>query len=104
MGVSKWDPKDPNDIADYWFNFGVDSEAPDDEPFLPEGETIDSYTITVPTGMTVVADSHDDKTVRVRMAGGTDGVNYIWTCLITTSTGQEFESDKVLKVRNRITR
>lgn len=104
MTISRWDPKDPNDIADYWFNFGIDSEEPDEGAFLPDAETIVSHTITIPFGMTIVADSHDDKTVRIRVSGGVNGSNYEWTCLIVTSTGQVFESTKTMKVRNRITR
>jgi hypothetical protein len=98
--VAKWKRKDPNDIADYWFDWGSDEQAADIR-FLPEATTIVDHEVTVPAGITKLADSHTDKTVRWRASGGTDNADYEVTCLITTNTGEEFESTKVLQVRNR---
>jgi hypothetical protein len=98
--VAKWKRKDPNDIADYWFDWGSDEQAADIR-FLPDATTIVDHEVTVPAGITKLADSHTDKTVRWRASGGTDNADYEVTCLITTNTGEEFESTKVLQVRNR---
>src|SRR4051812_26156251 len=98
--VAKWKQKDPNDVADYWFDWGSDAQT-ESIQFLPADETISAHTVTVPAGLTSLADSHTDKTVRVRLSGGTAETDYLITCLITTSTGQVFESTKTLKVRER---
>ena len=98
--VAKWKRKDPNDIADYWFDWGSDDQA-EVIRFLPETTTIVSHAITVPVGIANLADSHTDKTVRWRASGGTEGADYEVTCLITTNTGEVFESTKTLQVRNR---
>jgi hypothetical protein len=111
--ASTWSPKDPSDIADYWFDWGSDEQDVEDR-FLPEDEVITTAVITVPTAgqqpvptapfviLTKVDESDDDKTVRVRLAGGIPGINYNITCLITTVTGQQFEQTKILPVRERI--
>ena len=78
---SKWDAKDPSDVADYWFDW---------TSFLPESETITAATITVPAGLTKVESDFTAKTVRARLSGGTAGTSYDVDCLITTSLGQEF--------------
>lgn len=90
--TSKWDAKDPNDIADYWFDW---------TNFLPVSETITAATVTAPAGVTKVESDFTDKTVRVRLSGGIAGTSYDIDCLITTSLGQEFESTKGLKVAER---
>lgn len=111
--ASTWSPKDPNDIADYWFDWGSDQQDIADR-FLPAEEVITAATITVPdigdqptpiapfVVLSKVDESRDDKTVRVRLAGGIPTVNYNVTCLITTVTGQQFEQTKILPVRERI--
>lgn len=97
---NKWDAKDPNDIADYWFDWGSEAIVDPTKRFLPNGETISAATVTVATGLTKVEDEFTDKTVRVRLSGGTVG-SYDINCLITTNFGQEFESTKGLKVAER---
>lgn len=99
MALAKWDPKDPNDVADYWFNW---------DTFLPDSETITAATVTVPDGLTSVADDFDAeaKRVRVRLSGGevgggTDDGKYPIDCLITTDAGQVFEITKPLQVKER---
>jgi hypothetical protein len=99
--VAKWKRKDPNDIADYWFDWGSDEQA-EDIRFLPETTVIVAHEITVLTpGVTSLADSHTDKTVRWRASGGIDEIDYDVNCLITTNTGEVFEMTKTLPVRNR---
>jgi hypothetical protein len=93
MAVPKrWKQKDPSDVADYWFDW---------TDFLADDETITDQDVVVPPVLTSLAVSHTDKTVRVRLSGGLANIDYVITCLITTDTGQQFEMDKTLKVRNR---
>ena len=99
--VAKWKRKDPNDEADYFFDWGSDIVAANLR-FLPEDETITAHTVTVPSPLTMIADSHTDKVVRFRVADGVDETDYLITCLITTSSGQVFETTNTLPVRNRI--
>jgi hypothetical protein len=99
--MAKWTAKDPSDIADYFWDWGSTSIVAA-ERFLPESTTITAHTVTVPAGITKVSDSHTDKTVRVRVSGGTAGTNYGLTCLITCSDGQVFESTKTLQVVERV--
>lgn len=93
--TTKWSPKDPADIADYKLDWS---------PFLANGETIATKTVTVEAGLTKVSDTITDSntSVTIRLSGGTDGTDYDVTCLITTSMGQTFETTKPLKVKNRV--
>lgn len=100
--VAKWKQKDPADIADYWF-FWDDFLTAD--PLIADAvgpdEIIVDHDITMPVGLTLLAASHTDKLVRIRLSGGTADADYPITCHITTDTGQEFDSTKTLKVRER---
>lgn len=89
--ATKWSAKDPNDIADYWFDWSQ---------FLIESENITAATVTVPAGLTGVAQDFTDKVVRIRLSGGTLG-KYAVDCLITTDAGQKFEITKTLEVKER---
>lgn len=89
-----WTAKDPEDIADYWFDWSA---------FLDTTETITAATVVVPTGLTSLVNDFTDKTVRVRLSGGTVGDKYPIDCLITTDGGQEFDITKTLTVKERTT-
>lgn len=91
--LTKWSPKDPNDIVDYFFDWAV---------FLLPEETITDATVTVPAGLTGIIDDFTDKTVRVRLSGGTADEKYPVDCLITTSTNQVFETTSILVVKERV--
>lgn len=103
--ATKWSAKDPNDIADYWFDW---------TDFLPELETITDATITIPAEvdqpipeapydyLEIVSQSFADKRVRVRLSGGIATVGYLINCLITTSDDQVFEDTKTLWIKERI--
>lgn len=95
MTAQNWSAKDPNDIRDYWFDWGS-------EGFLPAGVTITGSTVTVAAGITKVSDAieTDGKRVRYRVSGGVVGT-YDITNLITVSTGEQFESTKTLTVKER---
>ncbi len=100
--LPNWEPKDPTDDADYWFDWGSDV-IPELSRFLGPTVNITSHTIDMPVGsLTSIGDSHTTKVVRVRFHGGTAGQNYPVTCGITTSTGETFEVTAILKVRERV--
>jgi len=112
---SGWDPKDPNDVADYWFDWGSDAIDEEDR-FLPAEESITTSVLEVPAEadqpvpdpdsgyeiLTKVDESNTEKVVRIRVAGGIAPENYPITNTITTVTGQIFEQTKILPVRERI--
>ena len=91
--ADKWSQKDPSDVRDYRFDWG---------DFLPTGETITDYVITVPDELTLVDDTNTDTSVTVRLGGGTLGDQFEVGCLITTTTGQIFDLTAVLKIADRI--
>lgn len=63
---------------------------------LKIGETIASYLVTVPDGITKVTDSITENIVTVRLAGGTEGVVYKIFCqFFTTGTS---DRDPVLVI------
>jgi len=72
-----------------------------DEPWLETGETISSYTLTVPAGITNTADSQASGKVTVWLSGGTDGTWYDITCKIVTSLGRTDERTMHIKVVER---
>jgi hypothetical protein len=92
MAVAKWKQKDPADIADYWYDWSI---------FLPEDAVVEDQTVTAPAGITILAASHTDKVVRIRVSGGTAGTDYPITCLVDATNGEKFEVTKTLKVRER---
>lgn len=85
------DPKDTAEVKDYVFDFkplthhrpGATSDL------LEVGETIDSYTITVPAGMVLDSDSENDGAVTIWLSGGSKGQNDV-TCTIITSAGRTY--------------
>lgn len=103
--ATRWSPKDPNDIADYWFDW---------TEFLPTLETITAATVTIPEEidqpdpvapydyLAEVSQSFTDKKVRVRLSGGIPLTGYLINCLITTSDTQVFEDTKTLQIKERI--
>lgn len=111
MTLPRWDPKDPNDIVDYWFDFGSTDLAEDDR-FLPElvdivtavvtvAEEEDQLTPVAPFDfLTIVSQSKTTKKVRVRLSGGMVGP-YPVNCVIDTSDTQRFEITKTLIVKER---
>lgn len=53
--------------------------------WLPSGETVDSVTWTVPSGITQVSASHTTTAATVRLSGGTAGTSYQLACRVTTT-------------------
>ena len=84
--------KDPSAVLDYVFDWSG---------WLASGETIDTHTITVDTGLTKDSSTEDDGKVTVWLSGGTAGINYKVACLITTSAGRTDERTIWIKVTDR---
>ena len=85
--------KDPSAVLDYVFDWK--------EEWLATGETIDNYTITADTGITVDSSTEDAGKVTVWLSGGTAGINYKVACLITTTAGRTDERTIWIKVVER---
>ena len=84
--------KDPSAVLDYAFDW---------TEWLATGETITDHTITADTGITVDSWTESDGKVIVWLSGGTAGINYKVTCLITTSAGRTDERTIWIKVVER---
>jgi len=102
--TTKWSPKDPQDIRDYWIDF---------RPLLPDGVTITAATVDVPSDQATPVSPfqllakvssdivNDDLWVVARYSGGTPG-KYSTQYHITASDGQQFDLTKILEVKERI--
>ena len=92
--------KDPQAKLDYGWNWAGN---PDDgrAPWLAEGETISSATVTVPAGLTKESQSIADGVVTVWLSGGTDGASYMVTCHIVTNQGREDDRSLRIDVADR---
>jgi len=110
MATVNWSPKDPLDVRDYWIDFAS---------LLSSDETISASVVTIAPTQNPVSGSYVDmaleedefagKQVRIRVSGGSPvnasgntPANYIVRYHITTTTGQEFDLDKALKVKERV--
>ena len=94
--------KDPSDIAPYKFDWS--GQAPDGTRFLGTGETITSQTVTVALGLTLVGTASITDlgtSVTFKVSGGTTGSRVKVGCLITSSGGNTFETEKYITVRER---
>lgn len=83
--------KDPDDVLDYSWSF---------TDWL-SGDTISTYTVTVPSGITKDSDSNDDTSVTATLSGGTAGENYLVTCQIVTAGGLTRDESIIVKVREK---
>lgn len=95
--------KDPEAVLDYTFDWkplthGVAGATSD---WLATGETISSYTVTVPTGITKDSDSQASGVVTVWLSGGTAGTTYRVECKIVTNAGRTDERSTWIKVVER---
>ena len=84
--------KDPDAILDYVFDWS---------DWLQSDETINSKTITVPTGITLESEAESGGLVTVWLSGGTAGTNYIVACKITTSSARTDERSMRIMVQDR---
>lgn len=96
--------KGPNDVLDYKFDFRAltNANSPEAESdYLESGETIDSRTVTVSSGITKDSDALADtnSSVLVWLSGGTPGSRYTVTCEVVTSGGRTLEREIFVDVR-----
>jgi hypothetical protein len=84
--------KDPEAVLDY---------AVDWSSWLQAGETISSYTVTVPTGITLDSDHESAGIVTAWLSGGTAGATYAIEVKITTSLGRTDERTFRIQVAER---
>lgn len=101
--ATKWSPKDPQDIRDYWIDFA---------PLLADDETLTGATVDVPDDQAAPIDpfellaeissaiTGDDKMVVARFSGGSPS-KYAIQYHVTTSTGQQFDLTKTLEIKER---
>jgi len=83
--------KDPAAVLDY----GLDWSA------WLDGDTIDTSTWTITTGLTKDGDDHDGTTTTVWLSGGTAGTSYRATNRITTTGGRTDERTIRITVSDR---
>lgn len=84
-------PKDPLDVLPYAFDW---------TNFLASGETIQSATITVPTGITLGAQQINGSIVQFYLSGGTAGTAYKISCFIQTNMTPAANRSFQLQVSN----
>lgn len=80
--------KDPNAIEDYEFDWS-DELA---------GDTIQSSSLTVPSGLTQVSSSSASQSVTVTVSGGTIGTTYEVVNRITTAGGRTFDASIFIEI------
>lgn len=88
--------KDPDEVLDYSWDW---NDA--DDPWLASGETISSYTVTVPSGITKDSDGEASGKVTAWLSGGAVGNTYAVACKIVTSDGRTAERTINVKVVQR---
>jgi hypothetical protein len=94
--------KDPNSKLDYKFDWAPLANGSGITNWLAPGETIVSYELTIPEGITKESDSltDDNTSVTLWLSGGTNLEDYSIECKITTQTRIDIRT-AILPVRNR---
>lgn len=87
MDMLSDDPKDPDDVLDYVFDWKAKTNGTGDEDWLQDGETIASYTLTPSAGIVVDSSEYSDGStaVRVWLSGGTPNSRQKVACRIVTN-------------------
>ncbi|MGV9540943.1 phage fiber-tail adaptor protein [Nocardia beijingensis] len=85
--------KDPEAALDYRFVWGEGrpgDRVPGDRPWLEDGETIATFSVTVPSGITLESSDITDNqgTILIWLSGGTLGRDYDIKCRITTTSSR----------------
>lgn len=83
--------KDPSATLDYVFDFAAETNGSSDPGatnWLQTGETIASFEITAPSGITASGSSliNSNTAVRVWLSGGTAYEEYTVACKVTTNS------------------
>ncbi len=75
----------------------------DFEPKLATGDTVTAVTsvTTAQAGLTIGVPTFSTPLVQVRISGGTDGILYKITAIVTTANGNTLETDVFLRVEER---
>lgn len=84
--------KDPNANLDYQWDWS---------DWLEAGETISSYVLTVPAGLTLGTNSNTTTKVTAFLAGGTVDTGYKVQCRITTNQSRTDDRSIYINVRER---
>ena len=84
--------KDPDAVLDYEYNWAA---------WLPAGDTITSYTVTIEDGLTKDSDTGTSTAVTFWVSGGTIGETYECTVHIVTAEGREDDRTRTIKVIER---
>lgn len=79
---------------------------PKDKPFVgvewrfSNGETVTSAVWNVPASLTKTEESHNDTVTKVKLSGFVDGNDYIVSCTMTDSLGQDTDRGMVIQCRD----
>ena len=84
--------KDPNANLDFQWDWS---------DWLEVGETISSYVLTVPAGLTLGTNSNTSSTVTAFLSGGTVDTGYQVQCRITTNQSRTDDRSIYINVRER---
>jgi hypothetical protein len=93
--------KDPDAVLDFRWDWRALTNGTGSSDWLADGETISSYTVTVPSGITLDSDSEADGAVTAWLSGGVAGEDYDVTCSIVTSAGREDDRTITIRVKER---
>lgn len=88
--------KDPDDVLDYVFDF---TQSHDGGDGWLGNDTIESYEVIVPAGLTKDSDSESGGKVTVWLSGGTAGIDYVVTCRIVTALGRTKDQEETWMIR-----
>ena len=84
--------QDPEAVLDHSWDWSA---------WLADAETISSYVVTVPAGMTLASHSEASGVVTAWVSGGTVGTTYRLECKIVTSAGRTDERSIKIRVDER---
>ena len=84
--------KDPQEVLDYGFDW---------EDWLATGDTVDTSTWKVPTGITKDSDTKTDTTTTIWLSGGTVGSTYKLTNRIVTNDGRTADRSFYVRIQNK---
>ena len=84
--------KDPDSVLDYQFDWSS---------WLTTSESISTYALTVPSGITSSDSTFDSNTVTYWVSSGELGRTYSVSCKIDTSEGRTVERSVNFHIRNR---
>jgi hypothetical protein len=98
--------KDPDAVLDYRWDWKAATNGTGRTDWLADGETISTYTVSVPAGTGGLVLDSDETTnnatsVTAWLSAGVAGTDYPVACHIVTSAGREDERTIVVQVRER---